>query len=257
MPIKKAIAVYMRVSKNSQNLSNQEPDIKNWLKQNNEEDLPVVWYKEKASATRGRQLKWEKMQEAVKRDQVEKVVVWRLDRLGRKIVRLAPFIELLLEKKVELVSIREGISQSTPMGRAMILVLLVLAQMESEIISERTKAGIVRSRPRKKRKDRKSDNRKKQSLTPKQIEKRKKVRELVEGGMKVIHVCRLTHTDPKSVYKWIAEEGWNYQWKDPEKRKMYRDNPLLTPPSIPGVKNLSDLLPKDKELDDVKAIYGD
>lgn len=268
MPIQKAIAVYMRVSHNSQSLENQEPDIKRWLEQNNTEGLPVIWYKEKTSATRGKQPKWEEMEEAVKRNQIERILVWRLDRLGRKVSRLAPFVELLLRKDVTLVSIREGLDQKTPMGRAMLMIILVLAQMESEVISERTKAGLERVKAERGGQIYKHPERRKmpRGLSKKHVEKRKQVRKLIEGGMALLKVARLTHTDPNSIYSWIEKEGWDYKWKNPEKRKCNRKGPAPVgnvngnPPAkidTSVAKQLTDLFKKDPEVEKIKDAYND
>jgi len=71
------------------------------------------------------------------------LVVWKLDRLGRSLVGVIEQIEALHKAGVNIVSITENIDYDSPMGRAMMGVTLVFAQMERELISERTKAGIA------------------------------------------------------------------------------------------------------------------
>lgn len=70
------------------------------------------------------------------------LVIWRLDRLGRKMVMLRMFIDDLLERDISLVSIRENLDLTTPTGRAMFGMMCVFAEMEREVISERVTAGI-------------------------------------------------------------------------------------------------------------------
>ena len=70
------------------------------------------------------------------------LVIWRLDRLGRKMVMLRNFIDDLLERDISLVSLKENLDMTTPAGRAMFGMMCVFAEMEREIISERVTAGI-------------------------------------------------------------------------------------------------------------------
>ena len=55
---KKAIALYVRVSTNKQDLKTQEPDLRTWLKANRK-GRPVLWYSDKFT---GRTLKRPGMQ---------------------------------------------------------------------------------------------------------------------------------------------------------------------------------------------------
>lgn len=70
---------------------------------------------------------------------VEKVVVYRLDRISRSIVDFADFINVLEEKHVSFVSATEKFDTSTPMGRAMLYIVVVFAQLERETIAERVR----------------------------------------------------------------------------------------------------------------------
>ena len=74
--------------------------------------------------------------------------VWKLDRLGRNVRGLSTLLEELEEKSVYFESLTEGIDTSTPVGRLLFHVLASVAEMESNLISERTKAGIAAMRVR-------------------------------------------------------------------------------------------------------------
>src|SRR5438477_7591072 len=76
------------------------------------------------------------------------LVVWRLDRLGRSMRSLIDFTEGLREKGVEFRSLTEGIDTTTPAGRFYFHILGALAQMERELIRERTLAGLQAARAR-------------------------------------------------------------------------------------------------------------
>lgn len=71
------------------------------------------------------------------------IVVWKLDRLGRNLSAVLGVIELFEEQDINLVSITDGFDARTPMGRAMMQISLVFAELERNLISERTKAGMA------------------------------------------------------------------------------------------------------------------
>jgi DNA invertase Pin-like site-specific DNA recombinase len=76
------------------------------------------------------------------------LVVYKLDRLGRSTKRLIELSEELEQRGIELVSIRDSIDTTTAVGKAMFKMLAVLAEMERDLISERTKAGLESARAR-------------------------------------------------------------------------------------------------------------
>jgi DNA invertase Pin-like site-specific DNA recombinase len=82
------------------------------------------------------------MLRAARRQKVSAVVVVRLDRLARSLAHMARLGEELRELDVELVSLREGIDTRTPTGRAMFGMCGVFAQLEGDLIRDRTVAGL-------------------------------------------------------------------------------------------------------------------
>ena len=74
------------------------------------------------------------------------VVVWKLDRLGRSLINLADLLQKFKKMNVEFLSITEGINTKTSMGRFTFHIMSALAEMEREIIIERTCAGLAAAR---------------------------------------------------------------------------------------------------------------
>ena len=72
------------------------------------------------------------------------LVVWRFDRLGRSVSHLLKLVEQLRSLEVELVSLTEGIDTNTAIGEAMFTIFAAVAQMERQLNSERTRAGITK-----------------------------------------------------------------------------------------------------------------
>jgi DNA invertase Pin-like site-specific DNA recombinase len=99
------------------------------------------------------------------------LVVWRLDRLGRTMRGLIEFTAALRERGVDFRSVTEGIDTTTPAGRFYFHILGALAEMERELIRERTNAGLAAARAR----GRKGGRRPK--LSPKQVAHARKLLE--------------------------------------------------------------------------------
>ena len=80
-----------------------------------------------------------RLMEAVGAGQVTKIVVYRLDRFSRSIVDFGQIWAVLERHGVEFQSVTEQFDTSSPMGRAMLNIVLVFAQLERETIAERVR----------------------------------------------------------------------------------------------------------------------
>jgi DNA invertase Pin-like site-specific DNA recombinase len=74
------------------------------------------------------------------------LVVWKLDRLGRSVKGLVDLVTELGKKDIHFASLTDQIDTSTPAGRFFFHVMASLAQMERELIVERTQAGLQAAR---------------------------------------------------------------------------------------------------------------
>lgn len=139
------VAVYMRVSSAGQDLRSQRGDLERWAGAFASEE-PVRWYVDKASGSTMERPEWAKLEAALRAGAVSRVVVWRLDRLGRTAAGLTALFADLEHRAVGLVSMREGVDLATPAGRMLAGVLASLAQYEREVSRERQTAGITAAR---------------------------------------------------------------------------------------------------------------
>jgi len=146
----KSIAVYIRVSSRSQDTRSQEPDLKRWVAATSgggeeecggEGEIRVEWYRDRASGKSMDRPAWRRLEEDYRGGKVGQIVVWRLDRLGRTARGLTALFEELCQRKVNLVSLKDGLDLSTPAGRLMANVLASVAQYETEVRGERVRAG--------------------------------------------------------------------------------------------------------------------
>lgn len=79
----------------------------------------------------------------VKEDRLDVVLCYKIDRISRNVSDFSNFFNLLSDHGVEFVSIKEQIDTSTPLGRAMMYICSVFAQMERETTAERVKDGMA------------------------------------------------------------------------------------------------------------------
>lgn len=80
---------------------------------------------------------FEEMLGDIKEGKISRVIVYKLDRISRSILDFANMMEVFSEHNVEFVSSTERFDTSTPIGRAMLNICIVFAQLERETIQKR------------------------------------------------------------------------------------------------------------------------
>ncbi len=120
------------------------------------------------------------------------LMVWKLDRLGRSMRHLVALIEELRERGVNFRSLTDSIDTSSAMGRFFFHVMGALAEMERELIVERTRAGLASARA----KGRVGGRRPK--LTPEQWEQ---IGRLLATGHSRSELARIFDISEKTIYK--------------------------------------------------------
>src|SRR5215831_11901114 len=137
-----ATAYYYRASSKRQDTKSQEADMRAHAA--NEPD--AVFYRDRFTGKAMDRPGWNRLWADVLAGKVQRIVVWRLDRLGRTVSGLARLFEELQTRKVGLVSLRDGLDLNTAAGRSMAHVLASVAAYELEVKSERQLAGIEAAR---------------------------------------------------------------------------------------------------------------
>ncbi len=102
-------------------------------------------FKEKISAAKERP-ELEKMISLLQKG--DRVVVWKLDRLGRSLRHLIDLVKSFEEKRVKFISLQDNINTQTAQGRFIFNLFASLAEFERDIIRERTHAGLSAARAR-------------------------------------------------------------------------------------------------------------
>jgi DNA invertase Pin-like site-specific DNA recombinase len=126
--------------------------------------------------------------------QADTLVVWKLDRLGRGVKGLVDLVNELETQKVHFQSITDGIDTKTPAGRFFFHVMASLAQMERELITERTRAKLQAAR----RQERVGGR--KRQMTDGKIEA---ARKLLASGTPPYEVAQSLGVSIPTLYRWV------------------------------------------------------
>lgn len=130
---------YARVSTEDQNLSLQLEALKSY-------GCDRI-YQEKVSGTKKNRKEFDNMLMTLR--QGDTVIVWKLDRLGRSVKQLIDLMEYWLQEGIEFHSITDGLTiNDSAMSRMFFTIIAAFAQLERDLISERTKAGLAEARKR-------------------------------------------------------------------------------------------------------------
>ena len=136
------VAIYCRVSRTDQVLANQINPLTEYCKRMNYE---FEIFSEKESTRKSRPVQWE-LYNRLLRKEFDGLIIYKFDRWARSTKELIEHMEKLVEKGVMVYSYTENIDLSTSMGKAMLTIISAFAQLERDIIRERTLAGLDRAR---------------------------------------------------------------------------------------------------------------
>lgn len=143
------IAVYSRKSKftgKGESIENQVSLCREYIKTHIPEACDndiIVFEDEGFSAKNLDRPRFKEMMKIENEQPFDYIIVYRLDRISRNVGDFANLIEKLNEQKTSFVCIKEQFDTSTPMGRAMMNISAVFAQLERETIAERIRDNIV------------------------------------------------------------------------------------------------------------------
>jgi len=140
--------IYCRVSTREQStedhysLDNQEQRCHDYIKMKKWRVAKVR--KDVASGKNDDRAGFKELLSDIRLQKIDVVTVYRLDRLSRNVRDIYQFLETIKESGVGFVSVTEGFDTTTAMGRAMLGVAAVFAQLTREMIGENTKDGLMR-----------------------------------------------------------------------------------------------------------------
>ena len=132
----------------------------------------------------------------------DSLVVWKLDRLGRSVKNLITLVGDLAQRGIHFKSLTDNIDTSTTSGRFLFHVMASLAEMERELLPERTNAGLEAARKRGRVGGRK------RAMTDSKIESAKR---LLADGVPPKDVAQDLGVSVPTFYRWLPASERNRQ----------------------------------------------
>lgn len=140
----KRVAIYTRVSSMDQNSETQLCDLRP-LAQARGYQI-VGEYTDTISGSKAKRPGLDQLMSDARRGKFDIVMVWAFDRMARSVKHFLEVLDELNHLNIALISFRENIDTSGPLGRAMIVIVAAISELERSLIVERVKAGMRRAR---------------------------------------------------------------------------------------------------------------
>ncbi len=136
------IAAYCRVSSRHQKADSQVAEIQKWLNAHGYDDGQVEWFVDKVTGKTLKRPEFERLQKAIFAGKVAAVIVWKLDRLSRRLRDGVNVLADWCERGLKIIIVTQQIELNGAVGRMIAALLLGLAEIELEYRAERQAAGI-------------------------------------------------------------------------------------------------------------------
>jgi DNA invertase Pin-like site-specific DNA recombinase len=140
----KRAALYLRVSTVDQHPETQVHDLRQMAAQRGYSIFRE--YTDRISGAKAKRPGLDAMMSDARRGQFDVVLVWASDRIARSVKHFLDVLDELNRLKIEYVSFRENIDTGGPLGRALVVIIGAIAELERSLIVERVRAGMRRAR---------------------------------------------------------------------------------------------------------------
>ena len=140
----KRAVLYMRVSTVDQHPETQLLDLRQMAGQRGYEI--VAEYTDRISGVRARRPGLDQLMKEARRGRFDVVLTWASDRIARSVKHFLEVLDELNRLNIEFVSFREQIDTGGPLGRAVVVIIGAIAELERNLIIERVRAGMRRAR---------------------------------------------------------------------------------------------------------------
>jgi DNA invertase Pin-like site-specific DNA recombinase len=134
----------MRVSTVDQHPETQMYDLRQLATQRGYEI--VNEYTDTISGAKAKRPGLDQMMADAHRGKFDVVLVWAFDRVARSVKHFLEVLDQLNHSNIEFVSFRENVDTAGPLGRAMIVIIGAIAELERNLIIERVRAGMRRAK---------------------------------------------------------------------------------------------------------------
>jgi DNA invertase Pin-like site-specific DNA recombinase len=103
-------------------------------------------YTDTNSGTKAKRPGLDQLLSDARRGRFDGVMLWSFDRMARSVKHFLEVLDELNHLNIGLVSFRENIDTSGPLGRAMIVIVAAISELERSLIVERVKSGMRRAK---------------------------------------------------------------------------------------------------------------
>ena len=190
------IALYTRVSTQDQSVEMQTSDLRRYCEQRRFE-IHKEYSDKGISGTKDRRPALDELMSDAKKKKFDAVLCWRFDRFARSTKHLITALEEFRHLGIEFISYQENIDTSSPLGRALFIIVGAIGELERNIILERVRAGLKRAkengvilgRP------------KKLDLDAQELQKMR------DGGLSFRQIGKKVKACPATVYKTLLKSG--------------------------------------------------
>ena len=192
-----SIACYLRVSSRTQKTDSQKAEIEQWLARHGHDPTTVQWFEDKETGKTLKRPAFERLQTAIFEGNIKTVIVWKLDRISRRIKDGINTLASWCERGVRVVSVTQQIDLNGAIGSMLAGVMFGLAEIELEYRRERQAAGIKLARQR-------GFYQGRQRGTTKA--KPQRARELRDRGLTVPEIANALGTSERTVFRYLTTE---------------------------------------------------
>ncbi len=140
----KRAALYLRVSTVDQHPETQLYDLRQIAAQRGYE--VVAEYADKISGTKAKRPGLDHLMADARRGRFDVILVWACDRIARSTRHFLEILDGFRQLNIEFISFRESIDTSGPLGRAIVVIIGAIAELERNLIIERVRSGMRRAR---------------------------------------------------------------------------------------------------------------
>jgi DNA invertase Pin-like site-specific DNA recombinase len=140
----KRAAIYTRVSTGDQHQETQVYDLRELAQQRRYEIIHE--YTDTISGSKSKRPGLDQLLADALRHRFDVVLVAAFDRVARNVRHFLEVLDELNHLNIEFVSLRENIDTGGPLGRAMVVIVGAIAELEKSLIVERVRAGMRRAR---------------------------------------------------------------------------------------------------------------
>src|ERR1019366_1627783 len=138
-------ALYMRVSTVDQHPETQGIELREFARQRGYE-IVREYVDQGVSGTKARRPALDQMLQDAHRHRFDVVVVWAVDRMARSTKHFLQVLDELNGLSIQFLSQREAIDTDGPLGRAVVVIISAIAELERSLIVERVRAGMRRAK---------------------------------------------------------------------------------------------------------------